>query len=56
VPDDEITNDNHDRVDRMTFDSLLSGPEMAEGTRGVRREVRAVLGATGVPYRRQAVM
>jgi enoyl-CoA hydratase len=30
-----IINDNHDRVDRMTFDSLLSGPEMAEGTRAV---------------------
>ncbi|MDN3357599.1 enoyl-CoA hydratase/isomerase family protein [Actinomadura sp. DC4] len=28
-----IINDNYDRVDRMTFDSLLFGPEMTEGTR-----------------------
>jgi enoyl-CoA hydratase len=28
-----IINDDYDRVDRMTFDSLLFGPEMTEGTR-----------------------
>lgn len=28
-----IVNDNYDRVDRMTFDALLFGPEMKEGTR-----------------------
>ena len=30
---EEIINDNYDRVDRMTFDSLLFGPEMTERTR-----------------------